>query len=121
MGRSDGNFPPYDRLDIDPLRPPEGYWEGARKCQECERLWPNYMIFDPSPCCDSDTLVVTDENVGDLSWREACKALLDARFRRWYNEWNEDKEDIDFVAEVEVTALDHIEEEFEPKEASHEL
>lgn len=92
MGRSNGTFPSYVRLDLDHRQPPDGWKDGARKCIECGRNWPNVAAFVPTPCCDKVGGIVMDA-VPDMTWPEAVSALLHFRFNRYYEKWNEGMSD----------------------------
>lgn len=88
MSRSDGQYPSYVKLNVDPHKPPTGWDHGARRCIRCKKAWPNLAIFSPSPCCN--------ENAGqsntaepDMSWADAVQHLLRAKFDRYYEKWNE--------------------------------
>jgi hypothetical protein len=112
MTRSDGKFPVYKKLKVDPKRPPEGWRDnGARRCLACGKGWPNMPIFAPSPCCGQQAGIVVDANP-DVTWPEAVHALLQARFERFYQQWNEDATDEDLLySEEEIEkSLDEIQE-----------
>lgn len=92
MSRKTQTFPKYVKLKIDQDSPPADLWErGSRKCQKCDTKWPCYSIFNPSPCCDSNTEVLTSDP--EMTWREAVKRLLKGRFERYYEKWNDDVTD----------------------------
>lgn len=88
MSRSDNIFPKYVKLKIDATNPPHDLWErGGKNCVACGIKWPNYSVFNPSPCCNATTSVV---QVGpEMPWTEAVKRLLKARFERYYEKWND--------------------------------
>lgn len=114
MSRKDNIFPKYVKLKIDPKNPPHDLWDrGARKCGKCGTNWPNYAIFDPSPCCDNHTSAV--EGAPELPWTEAVKKLLFARFERYYDKWNEDVTDeaILWDRSIEIPSFTIDEEEFQ--------
>lgn len=131
MPRSDGRFPRYEKLDIDPDTRPPGYDNftyGSRRCVECDKRWPNSDYFNPSPCCSKPTKVF--DMSPSMSWREAVKVLNEARFERYYEAWNEnvtDEElDIDVrlpVKEEDVqagmTVIDQIIEESQKDRTQH--
>lgn len=101
MSRSGGVFPKYTRLDIDPEKSPPGFWSsGARKCMNCEKLWPSHDAFKQSPCCNTETnrcKRVHDldhpgamkDAVPSMTWREAYYELMEFRFELLYFIWNE--------------------------------
>lgn len=91
MSRSNGEFPTYKKLNIDPDEWPADYFDTARQCVGCAFLWPHPHIFDPSPCCNVETELV--EGSPDIRWPDAVKRLHQARFSRWYDEYNEGLED----------------------------
>lgn len=92
MSRSDGEYPGYIKLQIDPKRPVEGWNDGARRCIACKKAWPNLALFSPSPCCNANAGVVSSAEP-DMSWESAVKSLLHARFERYYEKWNEGASD----------------------------
>lgn len=92
MSRKNNTFPKYVKLKIDAENPPADVWErGSRKCVKCQTQWPSYSIFNPSPCCDASTEVNT--NTPHMTWGEAVKRLLIARFERYYEKWNDNVTD----------------------------
>lgn len=92
MSRKNKTFPQYVVLKIDPQSPPEDIWErGARRCIKCGTQWPNYAIFSPSPCCGGACGTVQSEP--HMTWAEAVKSLLHARFERYYARWNDNVTD----------------------------
>ena len=94
MTRSDGKYPEYLKLDIDPENSPGNYWRvGALECKACQKLWPNNKVFHGlSLCCNAEMTKRKDE-VPDVTWREATKDLLYRNFEVFYAEWNEGVED----------------------------
>lgn len=106
MSRTNNTFPKYVKLKVDAANPPHDLWErGGRKCVKCGINWPNYSIFNPSPCCDATTGVV--QNSAEMPWSEAVKRLLNARFERYYEKWNEDVTDeaLLFDSSIEVAGI----------------
>jgi hypothetical protein len=101
MSRSDGKFPSYVKLEIDPDQWPENYHDKARQCVGCAKLWPHPHLFDPSPCCDCETEVV--EATPDMRWPDAVHHLLEARFNRWYEEYNDGLADEQLAWEEVIT------------------
>jgi hypothetical protein len=91
MSRSDGTFPNYVRLDIDPDVWPEDYWNRAFVCKGCGTAWPATHLFDPSPCCNAMGWPV--DAPPEMRWPEAVAALKAARFGAIYDEWNEGVDD----------------------------
>lgn len=92
MSRKDGTFPKYVKLKIDKNSPPADLFErGSRKCIKCDTHWPCYSIFNPSPCCNANTAPV--EGTPSMTWVEATRQLLLARFERYYEKWNDDVTD----------------------------
>jgi len=93
MSRKDKTFPKYVKLKIDKDSPPADLWErGARKCLKCNSLWPSYSIFNPSPCCNVTTEVLPSETPF-TTWSESVEKLLEARFERYYDKWNDNVTD----------------------------
>jgi hypothetical protein len=92
MSRKDSVFPNYVPLKVDPNDPPADVFErGSRRCQKCGTQWPNYGIFSPTPCCGSPSQQIP--HVPHMTWKEAVKKLLHARFERYYTQWNDDVTD----------------------------
>lgn len=91
MPRSDGNFPSYVRLKIDPDLWPDNYWDESRRCIGCERHWPNTHLFEICPGCGRKTGKVA--SAPDMRWPEAISALVTSRFEALYEIWNEGVED----------------------------
>lgn len=91
MSRSDGEFPTYTKLEIDPDTWPADYFDKARMCVGCGLHWPHPHLFDPSPCCNCETEVI--ESAPDMRWPDAVKRLHEARFDRWYEDYNDGLED----------------------------
>jgi hypothetical protein len=91
MSRSDGQYPPYTKLEIDADRWPENYYDKTRQCAGCGMLWPHPHLFEPSPCCNCETEVI--DGAPDIRWPDAVKRLHEARFERWYDEYNDDLAD----------------------------
>jgi hypothetical protein len=87
MGRSNGEFPTYFKLEIDANIWPAKYWDRSRQCNHCKKKWPQSSYFGKSPCCGQDTQVVNSPP--DLRWPEAVQQLLESRFEKLYSEWNE--------------------------------
>lgn len=87
MSRTDGKFPEYAKLTIDPKNWPNKYWETSRACKVCEYRWPYVPLFYRSPCCGADTEVI--EEPPNLRWPEAISQLIYSRFERYYEEYNE--------------------------------
>jgi hypothetical protein len=107
MSRKDQTYPKYVKLKIDPDVPPNDLWErGSRQCVSCGINWPNYSIFNPSPCCDQPTNIV--EATSELTWAESVKKLLNSRFERYYEKWNEQVTDeaLLFDDSVEIPSFD---------------
>lgn len=94
MSRKDGEFPPYTKLRYHKDSPPEGWNEGARRCIECKKDWPNLPEFAPSPCCNQQCGVVGDATP-EGTWRTAYAELLKFRFERYYEKWNDGASDIE--------------------------
>lgn len=92
MSRSDGVYPSYAKLELDPNKPPAGWDYGARRCIKCKKSWPNMGIFSPSPCCNENAGVVNTAEP-DMSWAEALSEVLRVRFERYYEKWNEGASD----------------------------
>lgn len=87
MSRMNGQYPTYNKLDIDKEEWPQDYWEGARICEVCAMQWPRFDIFSTSPCCGSNT--APDREIGpEMRWPTAVERLLHFRFTEWYEEWN---------------------------------
>jgi len=92
MSRKNKTFPKYVKLKIEKDSHPADLWEkGSRRCSKCNTQWPAYSIFNPSPCCNANTAVV--DASPHMTWSEAVKQLLDARFERYYDKWNDDVTD----------------------------
>lgn len=87
MSRSDGKIPSYTKLKLDPDTWPENYWEKSCRCAKCGTAWPYSLYFNPTPCCGQTSVMQMEPP--DMRWPEAVRALLDARFERFYEEWNE--------------------------------
>jgi hypothetical protein len=87
MGRSNGEFPEYQKVEINPDIWPSKYWDRSRQCKYCKRKWPNTFHFKQSPCCYHDTEIINSPP--DLRWPEATQKLLESRFEEVYIEWNE--------------------------------
>jgi hypothetical protein len=87
MGRSDGSFPSYKKLDVHPAEWPKNYYHSSRSCIQCGLRWPDQEIFSPTPCCNSRTL--KSELAPEMRWVEACKRILESRFDEFYEEYNE--------------------------------
>ncbi len=98
MPRSDGKFPKYHRVDIDPEIWPNKYWDASRWCPSCETHWPHIFIFAKSPCCGIET-EIDEENAPDMRWPDAVKAYLTSRFEHLYDKYNEGLSDQDLVYE----------------------
>lgn len=88
MSRSDGSFPSYVKMDLDPQQPRPGWNKGCRRCSNCGRNWPNVAVFSPSPCHDVDAGIVST-SAPDMTWSVAVHELLDAKFEKYYDRWNE--------------------------------
>jgi hypothetical protein len=88
MSRSDGTFPSYSTIEISAIDPPDGWNDGARKCRACGKNWPRVRHFSPSPCCGVEAGIVTTSRP-DMTWDIAAKALLNSRFEKYYERWNE--------------------------------
>lgn len=87
MSRSDGQFPPYTKLQLDPNEWPSDFFTKSRECVECGFLWPHPHVFDPTPCCNAGANIV--DVAPDIRWPDALKRLLEARFNLWYEEYND--------------------------------
>lgn len=87
MSRSDGEFPKYQRLEIDENEWPVDYWESHRRCSSCGAKWPDTVAFAVSPCCGNPT--TRDSGPPDLRWDKAISALKHREFEKFYEEWNE--------------------------------
>jgi hypothetical protein len=92
MPRSDGKYPHYVKLDVDPHNPPDGWDEGCRRCIVCKKNWPNIAVFSPSPCCNQQAGIVAD-GMPDVNWKEAVHYLLHSKFDKFYERWNEEATD----------------------------
>jgi hypothetical protein len=92
MGRLDGTFPPYQKLEIDSDVWPDDYWESSRRCPKCGQCWPANGLFHISPCCGESTILNADE-VPHMRWPDAVKELLKFRFGQWYEEYNDAVDD----------------------------
>lgn len=114
MSRSDGTFPPYAKLDVDPTEWPDDYWDSSRTCP-CGKQWPAIGLFGISPCCGKST-TLTESSVPDMRWPDAITALLRARFDSWYTDYNENVED-ETLAWTDVTTNG----EFDDTKASAEV
>lgn len=88
MPRSDGTFPRYTKLEIDPELWPANYWESSRRCQGCEISWPNTHLFNTCPDCGGPT-AVDSTTAPDIRWPDAVSRLLASRFERFYETYNE--------------------------------
>lgn len=75
-------------VNYDPGKPPKDLM-GARKCLMCGRNWPNRPMFSPSPCCNEEAGITTNEQP-DMNWFDACKELRQAKFERWYMRRDDD-------------------------------
>jgi hypothetical protein len=91
MGRLEGTYPTYSKIDVDPQEWPDSYWESSRECPKCKKQWPAIGLFHESPCCGATTILA--EEVPDMRWPEAVTALLTYRFNKWYDEYNENVDD----------------------------
>ncbi len=87
MSRSDGKFPALTKLQIDPDVWPSNYYAKSQRCTECNENWPMPHLFRPSVCCDAPTK--PSDNAPDMRWPEAVTQLLQRRFERYYDEYNE--------------------------------
>lgn len=94
MSRSDGEFPLYTKLDYNVDDPPEGWNQGCRRCATCKKNWPNIPGFSPSPCCNYQTGIVAD-GTPDMSWQDAYRELMNFRFDRFYEKYNEGASDVE--------------------------
>lgn len=86
MSRTDGKFPTYTKLDVSPDEWPLSYWDKSRQCSSCGFQWPHPHIFEPSPCCSEPTNLI--DSPPELRWPEAVSKLLNARFEKFYFEYN---------------------------------
>lgn len=91
MARSDGKFPSYTKLRIDPKKWPEHYWDSSLSCTSCDKRWPNTHLFKTCVDCGGKTTQV--EDAPNVRWPEAVSAILHARFESLYEIWNEDVPD----------------------------
>jgi hypothetical protein len=97
MSRKNNIFPKYVKLKIDKDNPPADLWErGARRCLKCRAQWPAYSIFNPSPCCNASTEVLPNES-SHLTWSESVEKLLEVRFERYYDKWNDNVTDEELI------------------------
>lgn len=87
MSRRDGLFPTYKKLEVFPDEWPLGYWDKSRECSACAFMWPHPHVFEPSPCCDEPTNLV--DGPPEIRWPEALIKLQQARFEKFYHEYNE--------------------------------
>lgn len=94
MSRSDGTYPGYVKLTYSKTNPPEDWDEGARRCIQCKKNWPNLSEFSPSPCCNHQAGIVADATP-DTNWPDAYSDLLRFRFDRFYEKWNDGATDIE--------------------------
>lgn len=94
MSRTDGNFPPYSKLEYSKQNPPDGWNVGSRRCIGCKKDWPNVADFSPSPCCNYQAGVVAD-GFPDMDWETAYIELMRFRFERYYEKWNDGATDIE--------------------------
>lgn len=107
MSRLDGTYPSYVKLDIDASHPPKGWNDGARRCEHCNKDWPNLSLFSPSPCCGANAGIVSTA-IPDMTWPLAVKMLLTHRFEKWYERWNDGASDEDLVwMDIEVPYSEH--------------
>jgi len=97
MPRSNGKFPKYEKVDIDPEVWPSKYWDSSRVCPSCNIHWPNLDLFEMSPCCDVQTEV--DDTAPDVRWPDAVKAFLAGQFNNLYERYNEGRTDQELVFE----------------------
>ena len=104
MNRTDGKFPAYEKIEIDPEVWPTNYWDSSLKCPSCATLWPNQVLFIMTPCCKVKAKINTGE-APDMRWPEAVKRLLTARFERIYDEWNEGYTDEQLLMEDELADI----------------
>lgn len=86
--RSDGTFPSFNKIDVDPHIWPEKYWDSSRVCPNCGTNWPAIGYFAISPCCDQTTALTFNQSP-DMRWPEAVFELLSWRFEKFYSEYNE--------------------------------
>jgi hypothetical protein len=91
MSRSDGNFPEYQKTELNPLVWPENYWDYSYQCLECDVRWPATPEFTPSVCCRAKIRQVA--GAPDVRWPEAVYELKAKRFEEAYSTWNEGKTD----------------------------
>lgn len=96
LTRYDGTFPHYTKLEYNKSSPPQGWNEGARRCMECKRDWPNLPEFSPSPCCNMQAGVVSDAST-EMTWADAYGALMLFRFERIYEKWNDGMTDVELI------------------------
>ncbi len=88
MGRSTGVFPRNIRLDIDPAKWPDNYYDRSYQCTECGENWPHTHLFSAkSMCCDANTQ--SKKESPSMRWPDAVFSLLSKRFDRFYDEYNE--------------------------------
>jgi len=104
MSRKDRKFPKHIVLKIDGENPPADLWErGSRRCIKCGTQWPAYSIFNPSPCCNANAAVIPE--APSMTWSEAVKRLLFARFERYYEKWNDDVTDEALLFDESIDAF----------------
>lgn len=88
MSRSNGTFPRYIKLDVDPDQWPTNYFSSCQYCEVCEMRWPASHLFSICPRCAEKTEVDT-HNAPDIRWPDAIRELLTARFEDFYEQYNE--------------------------------
>lgn len=126
MSRSDGTFPPYYRVDLDPNVWPQKYWDSARRCLGCELRWPNTLSFELCPHCGAGTEV--SQSPPDMRWPEAIRELLKFRFETWYEAYNDGLtdeqivwEDVKTNGEIDDQKIKRAVEEFITKEVGRTI
>jgi hypothetical protein len=109
VARSNGEFPGFEKIDLDADTTPKNYWDSNRRCPTCNTCWPDVETFNPAPC-HPDVETVRENGAPDMRWETAIKRFHECRFEHYYNEWNEDKSDEQLALE-DVTTNGEIDEE----------
>lgn len=105
MSRSTGTFPRYTKLEISPNDWPKNYYNSCRYCEVCEFNWPASHLFIDCPFCGERT-DIDDANPPDIRWPDAINHLLNARFEKFYEKYNEDLTDEQLIWEDKIEDFD---------------